>query len=99
MATTEKTPLSRSPGEAKILCEQCLRGSGWTSCYTFLPGATEKTVCQNCDRPAIVRQPKRNSGTHEPSRRDNSKAMQDARAELAKLKAELRVVSGGDSVH
>jgi hypothetical protein len=98
VSNAEKPPLSRSPGEAKILCEQCLRGSGWTGCYTFKPGATEKTICQNCDRPAVVRQPRR-SGSHEPHRENNSKAMREARAELAKLQAELRVINGGNSVH
>lgn len=96
----EKVPLSRSPGEAKVLCEQCLRGSGWVGCYSFLPGTTEKTVCQNCDRPAIVRQPKRNGkNTHEPHREYNSKAMREARADLKRLEAQLKAVSGGDSVH
>lgn len=95
----EKVPPSLAPGNARILCEQCLRGSGWTRCYSFLPGTTEDTKCENCDRPAVVRQPRRNNGQHEPHREYNSKAMREARAELRKLEAQLRVVSGGDSVH
>lgn len=93
----EKPPLSKPPGEAKILCEQCLRGSGWGPTYRFKPGADEHTRCQNCDRPAIVRQPRRNE--IEPHRRASSKSMQEATKTLERLKAELKLVTGGESVH
>ena len=96
--SAEKAPPSKSPGEAMILCEQCLRGSGWTQCYQSIPGTDDDRVCQNCDRPQVVRQPRRVSGSREPSRREDSKAMQEARAELIKLQEELKSVTGG-SVH
>ena len=94
----EKRPHSKAPGEAKVLCEPCLRGSGWQGCYESLPGVNEGLDCQNCDRPAVVNQPRRNSGTHEPHHEPESKSMREGRLLLAKLQKQLAAVKGTDTL-
>lgn len=55
--------MKRKPGDlvgaAKVVCEPCLRSSGFKSIYKQVENATpnKRIVCGSCDRPMFVMQP------------------------------------------